>query len=76
MADPSLSTQVGERLFPGEEAPLIAPLIARDAPFYDATITREAVEGVMKLGLAQKMLTAPVAYDDLVASQFGHLWRG
>lgn len=75
-ADPSLATQVGEHLFPGEEAPLIAPLIARDAPFYDARITQEAVDGVMKLGLRQKQLTAPVAYDDLVATQFSGLWQG
>ncbi len=35
-ADPSLSTAIAERLFPPEEVPLIAGLIARDAPFYDA----------------------------------------
>src|ERR1700692_1098825 len=35
-ADPSLAAQIGERLFPPEEASLIARLIARDAPFYDA----------------------------------------
>lgn len=73
-ADPSLAAQVGNRLFPAEEAPLIAPLIERDAPFYDATITREAVAGVIKLGLRQNLLTAPVPYDDLVATQFSSLW--
>src|SRR6202035_4425563 len=38
-ADPSLATAIGERLFPPDEAPLIAGLIARDAPFYDASIS-------------------------------------
>ena len=38
-ADPSLSTGIAERLFPPEGARLIAGLIARDAPFYDATIS-------------------------------------
>jgi ABC-type nitrate/sulfonate/bicarbonate transport system substrate-binding protein len=74
-ADPSLATQVGEHLFPAEEAALIAPLIARDAPFYDAAITQEAVDGVMKLGVRRKMLTAPIPYDELVATQFSHLWK-
>ena len=47
-ADPSLATGIGEKLFPADEAELIAALIARDAPFYDAVITREAIDGVMK----------------------------
>jgi len=42
-ANPSLATPIGERLFPPEEASLIAELIARDAPFYDAKIVPEAV---------------------------------
>src|SRR5580698_2680642 len=41
-ADPSLAAQVGHRLFPPDEASLIAGLIARDAPFYDAKILPEA----------------------------------
>jgi NitT/TauT family transport system substrate-binding protein len=74
-ADPSLATQVGNHLFPAEEAALIAPLIERDAPFYDATITGEAVAGVVKLGMQQKLLAAPVPYEQLVATQFGGLWK-
>src|SRR5262249_11934735 len=45
-ADPSRATTIGERLFRSEEASLIADLIARDAPFYDATISPEAVDGL------------------------------
>ena len=37
-ADPSRATAIGERLFAPEAAALIADLIARDAPFYDAMI--------------------------------------
>src|SRR5262249_46755922 len=33
-ADPSLSTAIGQKLFPADEAALIAPLIARDPPSY------------------------------------------
>jgi NitT/TauT family transport system substrate-binding protein len=74
-ADSSLATQVGNHLFPAEEAPLIAPLIERDAPFYDATITQEAVAGVVNVGIRQKLLSTPVSYNELVATQFSGLWR-
>jgi NitT/TauT family transport system substrate-binding protein len=74
-ADPSLATGIAERLFPAEEAPLIADLIARDAPFYDATISPEAVDGLNKFALANGLVAAPLAYDRLVASQFSDLWQ-
>ncbi|MGA2892867.1 MAG: ABC transporter substrate-binding protein [Xanthobacteraceae bacterium] len=75
-ADPSLATQVGNRHFPAEEAELIAGLIARDAPFYDATISPEAVEGLNSFALANGLLTEPIPYDRLVAVQFRRLWNG
>jgi NitT/TauT family transport system substrate-binding protein len=75
-ADPSLATGIAERLFPPEEVPLIAGLIARDAPFYDATISRQAIEGLNKFAMASGLTTAPVAYDRLVATQFQNLCNG
>jgi NitT/TauT family transport system substrate-binding protein len=73
-ADPSLATAVGERLFPPEEASLIAALIARDASFYDATISPEAIDGLNKFAKANGLIAEPAPYDRLVASQFRHLW--
>jgi NitT/TauT family transport system substrate-binding protein len=75
-ADPSLATQVGNRLFPPDEASLIAGLVAHDAPFYDATILPEAVHGLNKFGMANGLFSEPVPYDRLVAVQFRHLWNG
>ena len=75
-ADPSLSTSVAERLFPPDEVPLIAGLVARDAPFYEATITPEAVEGLNKVARAGGLIAAPAAYEALVATQFRTLWNG
>src|SRR5580692_9653484 len=69
-ADPSLSTGIAERLFPPEEVPLIATLIARDAPFYDASISAEAVEGLSKFAMANGLTEKPVSYERLVATQF------
>jgi ABC-type nitrate/sulfonate/bicarbonate transport system substrate-binding protein len=73
-ADPSLATEIGNRLFPLDEAALIAGLIARDAPFYDATISPEAVAGLNKFALANGLTAEPIPYDRLVASQFRELW--
>jgi NitT/TauT family transport system substrate-binding protein len=75
-ADPSLSTAIAERLFPAEEVPLIAGLIARDAPFYDAAISPAAVEGLSKFAVASGLTTEPVAYEQVVAMQFRELWNG
>ena len=74
-ADPSLATGVAERLFPPDEVPRIAGLIARDAPFYDATVTPEAIEGLNKVARAGGLISAPVAYEALVATQFRELWN-
>lgn len=73
--NPSLSTQVGERLFPADEAELIAGLIERDAPYYDAEISRPALDGLMKFATAYGLIEKPVNYEDLVAVQFSHLCR-
>jgi NitT/TauT family transport system substrate-binding protein len=75
-ADPSRATAIGKRLFAPEAASLIAGLIARDAPFYDATISAEAIDGINKFALANGLLTQPLLYDDLVASRFRQLWKG
>jgi ABC-type nitrate/sulfonate/bicarbonate transport system substrate-binding protein len=75
-ADPSLATSIGERLFAPEAAALIADLVARDAPFYDAAISTEAVDGINTFAVANGLLKEPLPYDRLVASQFRELWGG
>jgi NitT/TauT family transport system substrate-binding protein len=74
-ADPSRATAIGARLFAPEAASLIAGLIARDAPFYDATISTEAVDGINRFAVANGLLDGPLPYDRLVAVQFRHLWN-
>jgi NitT/TauT family transport system substrate-binding protein len=75
-ADPSLATGIADRLFHADEVPLIAGLIARDAPFYDASISLKAVEGLNKFAKAIGLVSEPVPYDRLVAAQFSRLWNG
>lgn len=74
IADPSLAAGVGARIFPKDEAPLIAELIRRDTPFYQAHITQAAVDGLNKFALGTGLINEPVPYDRLVATQFKDLW--
>ncbi len=74
-ADPSISTGIAERQFPADEAQLIAGLIERDAPFYDAEISHEAVDGLMKFAKSYGLIKDAVPYRDLVATEFRHLWK-
>jgi ABC-type nitrate/sulfonate/bicarbonate transport system substrate-binding protein len=74
-ADPSLATQVGRRLFPAEEAELIAELIERDVEFYDPAISEESILQTSTFAHEIGLLSGPVAYQDLVATQFAPLWR-
>jgi hypothetical protein len=54
---------------------LIAGLIERDAPFYDAEITHDAVNGLMNFARAYGLIKDAVPYEDLVATPFSHLWK-
>lgn len=74
-ADPSLATGIGEKLFPADEAELIADLIERDAPFYDPVITSEAVDGLMKFARSFGLIREVVPYEALVATEFSPLWK-
>ena len=72
--DPSRATEVGRRLFPAAEAEIIAALIERDAPFYDPSIPEDAVESMNRFAQATGLLSGPVPYDQVVATQFRDLW--
>jgi NitT/TauT family transport system substrate-binding protein len=74
-ADPSISTGIAERQFPADEAQLIAGLIERDAPFYDAEISHEAVDGLMKFAKSYGLIKDAMPYKDLVATEFSYLWK-
>jgi ABC-type nitrate/sulfonate/bicarbonate transport system substrate-binding protein len=75
-ADPALAAGIGARLFPADEAPLIAELIRRDTPFYQAGISQQAVDGLNKFALGIGLVSEAVPYDRLVATQFRDLWNG
>lgn len=73
--DPNKATPVGEALFPQNEAKLIAELVRRDTPYYDATISEEVVIKMNRFARDLGLLAKKVRYEDVVATQFAHVWR-
>ena len=73
--DLGLATQVGRKLFPAAEAELIAGLIERDLPYYDATISPEFVAGMKQFARDVEILDGDPPYEAIVATQFSDLWK-
>lgn len=73
--DVAQSAAVGRKLFPPSEAPFIVDLIRRDLPYYDAAISPAFVEGMNDFARASGILKGSVAYENVVATQFSHLWK-
>jgi ABC-type nitrate/sulfonate/bicarbonate transport system substrate-binding protein len=73
--DPERATEIGRKIYPPTEAGLIAELIRRDLPYYDPTISEEAVARMNRFAQDVGLLSRPVPYDKVVATQFRHLWN-
>jgi NitT/TauT family transport system substrate-binding protein len=74
--NPELATAVGRNLFPPSEAELIAELIRRDLPYYDAAISRDFVAGMNQFARDLGILKGPAPYEQVVATQLAPLWGG
>jgi ABC-type nitrate/sulfonate/bicarbonate transport system substrate-binding protein len=73
-ADVTLAGQIGREVFPKLEADVITDIVRRDLPYYDATITPEAVTRMIGFSQAAGILKRTPAYDEVVAAQFRPLW--
>src|SRR5882724_8778005 len=69
------ATDIGRTLFPPSEAELIAELIRRDLPYYDPSISRSFVAGMNQFSRDVGILAGDVPYENIVATQFSHLWK-
>ena len=74
-ANVARATEIGRKLFPPSEAELIAELIRRDLPYYDASISRGFVAGMNQFSRDVGILKGDVPYERVVATQFSHLWE-
>jgi NitT/TauT family transport system substrate-binding protein len=75
-ADPERATAVGEKLYPPTEAALIAELIRRDLPYYDATISPGFVAGMNRFARDVGILQGEIAYEQVVATPLSRYWKG
>ena len=67
--DPNRATAIGRKLFPPQEASMIAELIRRDAPFYDPAISPQTVESMNQFSRDLGILSKSARYEDVV-------WKG
>ena len=65
-ADVSLATKIGRKLFPPDEAELIADIVRRDLPYYTSGISREFVAGMNRFARDLGLLTGEAAYEQVV----------
>jgi ABC-type nitrate/sulfonate/bicarbonate transport system substrate-binding protein len=74
--DVSRAAAVGRKLFPPQEAELIAELIRRDLPYYDPSISPGFVAGMNQFARDIRILQGQVPYEKVVAARFAGLWNG
>jgi ABC-type nitrate/sulfonate/bicarbonate transport system substrate-binding protein len=74
-ADVSLATEVGRKLFPPFEAALIADVVARDLPYYDATISPDFFRNMTRFVVEVGLSSQEPAYPEVVATEFDRLWK-
>jgi NitT/TauT family transport system substrate-binding protein len=74
-ADVTRAKTVGDKLFPPSEAALITDLIRRDLPYYDATLSRDFVNGMSGFARREGILDNDLVYENVVATQFSSLWQ-
>ena len=65
--DPERATEIGERVFPPEQAALIAELVRRDLPYYEAEIPQRAISGMNRFARERGLLTGDPSYEEIVA---------
>jgi NitT/TauT family transport system substrate-binding protein len=75
-ADVSRAAEVGEKRFPPRETGLIAGIVERDLPFYDATITEHSISAINDFGRWLSILDDDIPHSEIVATQFAPLWAG
>ena len=73
--DANRATAVAEKRFPPAEAKLIAELVRRDLPYYDATIPEAKIASMNRFAQDIGLLSQPVPYDHVVATEFSYLWK-
>jgi ABC-type nitrate/sulfonate/bicarbonate transport system substrate-binding protein len=72
--DVTHATAVGQKRFPRRETELIAGIVRRDLPFYDASISEPSVNAINAFARDLGVLAGDAPFDRVVATQFSDLW--
>jgi len=64
--DPARATEIGRKLFPPAEAGMIAELIRRDLPYYDAAISQKSFATMNGFAQELGLVSKKVSYEDVV----------
>jgi NitT/TauT family transport system substrate-binding protein len=73
-ANPEAAFSVAEKFFSTAEATMIGDVLRRDLPFYEIPIPGVGVMSMNDFARSMGYLTQDVDYNDVVASNFKHLW--
>jgi NitT/TauT family transport system substrate-binding protein len=65
--NPSRATEAARQIFPAEERSLIAELVRRDLPYYDASLSVAAFNSMNQFARDVGLLQADPRYEDVVA---------
>jgi NitT/TauT family transport system substrate-binding protein len=71
---PARAAEVARKLFPPLEAEAMGRILARDGEFYRPSISMEAIERMNLFASAIGLLSSPLQYEQVVATQFRSLW--
>lgn len=74
-SDVSQAAEAARKRFPPRETGLIAGIVARDLPYYDAEIRPQALVAVNEFARAMSLVDGNPSYADVVATEFSDLWR-
>ena len=72
--DPALATVAAKNLFPPAETAMIAELVRRDTPYYDAAISRQKIDALNAFSKSLGLLAHAPAYEDLVPAICRAVW--
>ena len=73
-ADPSRATEAAANRFPERETGLIARIVERDLPYYDAAIGESSIESINDFARWLGILDGDIPYSEIVAAHFRHWW--
>lgn len=75
-ANVSRAEEAAQKRFPPRETGLIAGIVERDLPYYDAAIEPHSVTAINGFARWLSLLDDDVPYEEIVATEFAPLWAG